>query len=121
MGVQEKMKKLVFVLALMLLAACGSGKYDEFAQCLGDKGATFYGAYWCPHCANQKELFLDSVDKLPYVECSLPNKAGQTQICIDKNISRYPTWEFADGSRIINVQQLHVLAEKTGCALPEKK
>lgn len=111
------MKKLI-LMCLIFLAACGPGKYDEFAQCLTDKDATFYGAYWCPHCANQKQLFSNS-DKLPYVECSLPNKAGQTQICIQSNITTYPTWEFADGSRETGVQSLKKLSLKTGCKLPE--
>lgn len=92
-------------------------KYDTFAQCLGDAGAKFYGAYWCPHCQEQKRLFGNSI-KLPYIECSTPNGEAQTQICIDAKISGYPTWEFSDGSRLDTVQSLQALSEKTGCALP---
>lgn len=92
-------------------------KYDSFAQCLGEKGARFYGAYWCPHCAEQKKLF-DNSSALPYVECSTPNGEAQTQICIDAGITSYPTWQFADGSQLDGVQQLSALAEKTSCALP---
>jgi thiol-disulfide isomerase/thioredoxin len=94
------------------------GKYDEFAMCLKDKGATFFGAFWCPHCQAQKKLFGNSVKKLPYVECSTPNGQAQTQICIDKGIESYPTWEFADGSRLNGEIALDKLAEKTGCVLP---
>ena len=25
-----------------------SGKHDDFAQCLTDRGVIMYGAYWCP-------------------------------------------------------------------------
>src|SRR5471030_2574861 len=78
----------------------GPGKYDVFAQCLKDKGATFYGAFWCPHCQAQKKEFGSSVKLLPYVECSTPDASGQTQICIDKGITSYPTWILADGTRI---------------------
>ena len=95
------------------------GKYDGLAQCLKDKGATFYGAFWCPHCQAQKEMFGNSAKKLPYVECSNPDGKSQTQICIDKGIQSYPTWEFTDGSRLSGEQQPSVLAEKTGCTLPE--
>lgn len=91
--------------------------YDSFAQCLADAGATFYGAYWCPHCQAQKALFENS-SKLPYVECSTPGGQGQTQICIEKKIEGYPTWEFADGSRLGGEQTLEALAEKTSCELP---
>ena len=30
---------------------------DSFAQCLTSKGMKMYGAWWCPHCAEQKESF----------------------------------------------------------------
>ena len=93
------------------------GKYDTFATCLAEKGAVFYGAFWCPHCQAQKKLFGSSEKLLPYVECSLPN-SKPTQQCIEKKIDSYPTWEFADGSRLTGEIPLEVLAEKTSCALP---
>ncbi len=96
------------------------GKYDEFAICLKDKGAVFYGAFWCPHCQTQKKMFGKSAKFLPYVECSTPDGNGQTQICIDKNIEGYPTWEFADGSRLNGEVSLATLAEKTSCIIPEE-
>ncbi len=95
------------------------GKYDDFAQCIKDSGATFYGAFWCPHCQNQKKLFGKSERLLPYVECSLPSGQGQTQNCIDKKIEGYPTWEFKDGARTIDVFTLQELAQKTSCPLKE--
>ncbi len=92
---------------------------DQFAQCLKDKGAVFYGAFWCPHCQNQKKEFGSSVKYLPYVECSAPDGKSQTQICKDKKIDGYPTWMYADGSRESGELSLAHLAEKTGCAFPE--
>lgn len=97
----------------------GSGKYDAFAQCLADKGAVFYGAFWCAHCQAQKKLFGSSVKLLPYVECSTVNGKGQTQACVDKKVEGYPTWEFADGSRLNGAVPLAELAEKTSCQLPQ--
>ena len=91
---------------------------DEFAQCLGSKGAVFYGAFWCPHCQNQKKLFGNSESLLPYVECSLPDRSGQTSICQEKKIDGYPTWIFADGVRISSEITLNILVQKTGCQLP---
>jgi len=95
------------------------GKYDSFATCLQDKGAVFYGAFWCSHCQAQKKMFGSSAKLLPYVECSTLDAKSQTQVCIDKGVSSYPTWEFADGSRLNGEIALSVLAEKTGCVLPE--
>jgi len=93
---------------------------DSFAQCLTDEGAVFYGAYWCPNCKNQHEMFGSSDRLVNYQECAIRGGANnqQTQQCIDKNITGYPTWEFADGSRLSGTQPLDKLAEKTGCVLP---
>lgn len=97
--------------------ATATTPYDSFAQCLKDAGAKFYGAYWCPHCQEQKKLFKNSKN-LPYIECSTPNGQAQTQVCIDAKITGYPTWEFADGSRADGQQTLAQLGEKTNCAVP---
>ena len=95
-----------------------SAKYDEFSMCLADKGAKFYGAFWCPHCQAQKKLFGSSAKLLPYVECSTADGRGTTQMCEDKKITGYPTWEFADGSRLSGEVSLEKLAETTSCVLP---
>jgi hypothetical protein len=100
-------------------APVSPGKYDAFATCLKDKGATFYGAFWCPHCQDQKKLFGSSVHLLPYVECSTPDASAQTQVCIDKKITSYPTWIFADGSILNGLIPLQQLADKTSCTLPQ--
>lgn len=97
----------------------GPGKYDDFATCLKDKGAVFYGAFWCTHCQAQKKLFGTSQKLLPYVECSTPDAANQTQICKDKKIEGYPTWVFADESKLTGEITLAQLAEKTSCVLPQ--
>lgn len=97
----------------------GPGKYDTLAQCIANSGATFYGAFWCPHCQAEKALFGSSVHLLPYVECSTSDASGQTQICIDKKITEYPTWVFKDGSILSGTIPLAQLAQKTGCTLPQ--
>ena len=102
-----------------------SNKYDAFATCLKEKGVVFYGAFWCAHCNATKEFFGFSQKLLPYVECSTPDGGAQTQECIDKKITGYPTWVFADGSRlngeitVQNIQNLQTLADKTSCSLPK--
>ncbi len=116
---------IAVVIAALALAGCGTkgavnpllAEMDAFAQCLTDKGVKMYGAYWCPHCQNQKEMFGDSWEKVDYVECSLPEKAGQTQFCKDEGIKGYPTWEFSDGPRIEGEVTFQQLSERTGCSL----
>lgn len=117
----------VVVLALILIAVFvkeeekGPGEYDKFAQCLTDSGATFYGAFWCPHCNDQKKLFGSSKNLLPYVECSTPDGNGQSQICLDKAVASYPTWEFIDGTRQSGVMSLEDLSLKTSCPILEEE
>jgi hypothetical protein len=107
----------ITIYAVVVAGPAGSGKYDQFAQCLTDRGAKMYGAYWCAHCQNQKRLFGKSFSKIKYIECSLPGGQGQTQECTDAGISGYPTWEFGDGSRLDGEVSLETLAEKTECSL----
>ena len=99
------------------------GKYDAFATCLKDKGATFYGAFWCPHCQAQEKTFEASRQTLEkiglYVECSTADATGQLKVCTDKGIKSYPTWTFADGSTLGGEIPLQQLADKTSCALPQ--
>jgi len=94
------------------------GKLDAFATCIAESGATFYGAFWCPHCQNQKAMFGTSARLLPYVECSTPDGNSQLPVCTDAGVTGYPTWEFADGSREGGEVSLERLAEKTSCVLP---
>ncbi len=97
----------------------GPGPLDEFAKCLTQKGAQFYGAYWCPHCNNQKKMFGSSAQYLPYVECSSPDGQSQLPVCTQKGVTGYPTWFFADGSKLEGEVALATLAQKTSCPLPQ--
>lgn len=110
---------IVIGITLIVNSITTPGKYDEFAQCLTDKGIKMYGAYWCPHCTAQKELFGKSWKYVNYIECSLPNRAGQTTECRDAGIQSYPTWEFVDSSRISGSLSLQQLNEKSDCELGE--
>jgi thiol-disulfide isomerase/thioredoxin len=105
-------------IALAVWVYASPGKYDEFAKCLTDKGAKFYGAFWCPHCQAQKKMFGRSAKHLPYVECSTPNGKGQLPLCKEKRIEGYPLWEFADGERKSGEVSLDDLSRKTSCPLP---
>lgn len=113
------------IIAILIVGGIGGswymktlpGKYDVLAQCLTEKGAKFYGAFWCPHCNTQKQWFGNSAKLLPYVECSEADKKTQTPICIEKEIKQYPTWVFADETRLTGEQKPEVLAEKAGCSL----
>lgn len=113
---------IVLGLIVFVIVSPGkAGKLDAFAQCVKDKGATFYGAFWCPHCQAQKARFGKSAQYLPYVECSTPDGQNQIQVCKDAGITTYPTWQFGESTttRVIGEMELVDLASTTGCVLPQ--
>ena len=107
---------LIALIGAYLFVAPQNSPDPSFAQCLTDKGVKMYGAFWCPHCNNQKEMFGDSWQYVSYVECSTPDRR-QTDECKDAGITAYPTWEFADGARKVGELSLEELSEMSGCPL----
>mgnify|MGYP002868562430 CR=1 FL=1 len=66
----------------------------ELAKYLNDNGVVKYSAYWWPNCLNQSELFCKpAYRELNVVECARDSINSQTQLCIDKKIKGFPTWE----------------------------
>ena len=86
----------------------------ELAKYLKDNGVVKYSAYWCPNCLNQGELFgKQAYKELNVVECARDGKKSQTQLCIDKNIQGFPSWEI-NGEIYSGVKDLNDLAIMTG-------
>lgn len=112
---------LAAVLISLFINSNKNSSLDSFVSCLKEKGTVVYGAFWCPHCQNQKKLFGSSEKLLPYIECSTPDGKEQVAACKDKNVTSYPTWEFSGGERITGELSLNQLSEKTQCPLPNNK
>ena len=86
----------------------------EFAKYLKDNGVVKYSAYWCPNCLYQSELFgKQAYKELNVVECAKDGKNSQTQLCIDKKIQGFPSWEI-NGNLILGVLTLKELSKLTG-------
>ena len=86
----------------------------ELAKYLNNKGVVKYSAYWCPNCLNQSELFgKQAYKELNVVECARDGINSQTQLCIDKKIQGFPTWEI-NGKLILGVLSLNELSKLTG-------
>ena len=66
------------------------------AKHLRDEGAVMYGAFWCPHCADQKRLFGDAFEYVSYVECDARGEDANPALCEFKGIAGYPTWEIGE-------------------------
>lgn len=113
----------LIIIALIVTAVVSNvrspGKYDEFAQCLTDKGFVEYGAYWCPNCAEQKQLFGKSFKFVNYVECDPRGANADPALCQLKGITGYPTWITPDGEQLRGTQQLETLSELSGCELSQ--
>jgi hypothetical protein len=119
----------IAIYAVLIVAAFGLAYYlfnrsqhrhDAFARCLTERGVKMYGAWWCPHCVEQKEKFGASFEYVPYVECGIKGDLrGQSQVCKDENVKHYPTWQFPPtGERVERVFTLEELSDRTGCSLP---
>ena len=86
----------------------------KFAKYLKEIGVIKYSAYWCPNCLNQSELFgKQAYKELNVVECANDGKNSQTQLCIDKKIKGFPSWEI-NGKIILGVLTLEELSTLTG-------
>ena len=86
----------------------------ELAKYLNDNGVVKYSAYWCPNCLYQSELFgKQAYRELNVVECARDGIKSQTQLCIDKKIKGFPTWEI-NGKLILGVLSLKELSKLTG-------
>jgi uncharacterized membrane protein len=86
---------------------------EALAKHLTRSGAVFYGAYWCPHCQEQKDLFGSAAAQLPYVECDPKGRNPQTARCEGAAVRVFPTWVFGPERRE-GVQRLEDLAKASG-------
>ena len=119
-------KDLAFVILIVAIIAAAyvgvsytglftaAGTQDELAQCLTQKGVVMYGAYWCPHCANQKAEFGPSFQYINSVECDPNGDNANPQLCQEKGVTGYPTWEI-NGQMYSGEQSLERLASLAGC------
>ncbi len=129
---QDKKKKLakkvvIYSILVLIIASLiyfpisnskKPGKYDDFAKCLTENDAKEYGAFWCPNCAEQKRLFGKSFQYITYVECDARGKDPKPQLCKEKKITGYPTWEI-NHTLYPGLMSLEELSTLSGCSLKE--
>lgn len=89
------------------------GTPQTLAQCLTQKGFTMYGIQGCSACQAQKNYFGSSFSLIHYVDCNT-----QGNICQQKQIRAYPTWEDATGEKYRGAMRLSTLANLSGCPAP---
>jgi glutaredoxin len=110
-------------IVVLLAAAYAAGwyhrnhRYDAMAKCMASKEVKMYGAYWCPHCTDQKEI-LGEAYRFVYVECGVPGSHAEAEQCTEQGVKVFPTWRFQDGALKPGVFSAEELSDKTGCGLP---
>lgn len=86
---------------------------EKLAKYMTEKGMAMYGAYWCPHCQDQKKLFGDSFKYVDYVECDAQGPNANPDECTAKGVEGYPTWIY-QGQKYSGYQSLSALAKIVG-------
>ena len=81
----------------------------DLAAHLKKVGAKMYGAYWCPYCTRQKEMFGSAFREIDYVECDPRGENARPKLCTEAGVKGYPTWE-VNGKTHVGVQSLEELA-----------
>eukprot|EP00884_Botryococcus_braunii_P010965 jgi/Botrbrau1/19870/Bobra.0856s0002.2 len=94
------------------VTSASTDKAISLAKRLKEAGAQFYGAFWCSHCLQQKQIFgKDASAQLPYVEC-YPNGYFKgvklASACQSANLNGFPSW-IINGNLIEGEQTLEEL------------
>ena len=64
------------------------------ASDLSTLNARMFGAFWCSHCYEQKQTFgYEAMQSIPYVECDKEGYRNQRDVCRERDVPGYPTWE----------------------------
>src|SRR6202049_1187518 len=79
---------VVFAVAYYFIRHRQTSRLDAFAKCLTAKQAKMYGAFWCPHCEEQKEKFGPSFQYAPYIECGIKGSNGIERGCTQGAVQR---------------------------------
>ena len=96
---------VIFVAIFAFSSYAKASPYDNFAQCLSDKGAVMYGADWCKFTQGQKAMFGNSIKYVDYQDFTK-----------GPNIKITPTW-IINGERYEKAQSIDRLSTLTGCTI----
>lgn len=76
------------------ITATSSERSLKIGEDLKQLDAKMFGAYWCSHCYEQKQrLGKEAYRNVQYFECSKEGLNSKADMCKEKKIPGYPTWE----------------------------
>lgn len=117
---EVKYRVIIWVIAIIILVGLvsysiarpksdlNSVEKEALAKCLTEKKIYLYGAFNCPNCAVQKEMFDSAVEFITYINCDLePDKC-------DINENAYPYWKIGEMT-VKGPVPLKFLKEKSSC------
>jgi len=66
----------------------------QIARDLVSLDAKMYGAYWCSHCNDQKQIMgREAMQLVTYVECAKEGKDSRKDLCKARDVPGFPTWD----------------------------
>lgn len=84
------------------------------ASHLKQVGAKMYGAFWCSHCHDQKQLFgQEAFQQIDYIECDPKGKKPKPELCEAAKVEGFPTWKI-NGKSVSGTQSLEELSDMSG-------
>lgn len=85
------------------------------AKYLQSTSTKMYGAYWCPHCSRQKELFgMEAFSYINYIECDPKGYRSQYATCLENGVDGFPTMKFGNGKSQGGEMELIDIAKISG-------
>jgi len=88
-----------------------------FAKALSTSGAKLYGADWNAASTDQRNLFQEGRNYLPFVEVTNADRTLNAT-GVAQNITTYPTWKFGNGQVATGLQTLEQISTISGVAIP---
>jgi len=94
--------------------------YSELVSCLNENDVTYYKSKTCGNCRRQEALLGEAYKELNSVECHPEGENSQAELCLQKNISKTPSFVIENNGveikRVIGLQKIEALAEFGGCS-----
>lgn len=96
-------------------------KMEAWVSCLKESGMKMYGQYTCSVCERQRKVIGPAFELLGEIECHPRGENPQTQLCLEMDIEKTPTWMLERDGEVIEklagFQTLETLSEVSGCSL----